>query len=45
MMLIGDEIEDFLRKCGVFKIGVTDPELGFRMDLESSLGRFLQTPQ
>jgi len=30
-MPIRDEIEDFLRKFGVFKIGVADPELGFRM--------------
>ena len=30
-MLIGDEIEDFLRKFGVFKVGVADPELGFSM--------------
>ena len=30
-MTIKDEIEDFLRKFGVFKVRVADPELGFRM--------------
>lgn len=28
-MSIRDEIEDFLRKFGVFKIGVADPAMGF----------------
>jgi len=30
-MSIKNEIEDFLGKFGVFKVGIADPELGFRM--------------
>jgi len=29
-MPIKDEVEDFLREFGVFKVGIADPELGFK---------------